>query len=61
MYVPQFMFWKEGPVTITTMKLKIQFEAVESAFAGARIRIPTISAGYEKKLRSNASLTQRFK
>lgn len=45
MYVLQLMLVNEGPVTITTMKLKIQFEAVLNALAGARICRPTISAG----------------
>lgn len=65
-YVPQPMLLKEGPVTITTTKLKIlrkerkfigklqaynygnanQLLAVLSALAEARIRNPTISAGY---------------
>ena len=40
------MFLKAGPVTNTTMKLNIQLLAVDSAFAGALIRRPTISAGY---------------
>ena len=44
-YVPQLMLLNDGPVTITTMKLKIQLLAVEKAFAGARMRRPTISAG----------------
>ena len=39
------MLLNDGPVTITTMKLKIQLLAVEKAFAGARMRRPTISAG----------------
>lgn len=39
------MLLKAGPVTITTTKLKIQLDAVLNAFAGARIRRPTISAG----------------
>lgn len=39
------MLLKDGPVTITTTKLKIQLLAVENAFAGARMRRPTISAG----------------
>lgn len=46
MYVPQLMLLKDGPVTMTTMKLNIQLEAVLNALAGARIRNPTISAGY---------------
>jgi hypothetical protein len=66
-YVPQSICLKDGPVTITTTKLKIlpktkanrrlktvdkgtnntdQLLAVLSALAGARIRKPTISAGY---------------
>ena len=60
------MFSNDGPITITTIKLKIyvadkhsevdasmcntarhtQFVAVLNAFAGARMRRPTISAGY---------------
>lgn len=45
-YVPHEMFWNEGLVTITTTKLNIQLDAVLKAFAGARMRNPTISAGY---------------
>lgn len=37
---------KATGVTITTMKLKIQFAVVEMAFAGARIDRGVISAGY---------------
>lgn len=48
-YVPQLMLLNDGPVTITTMKLKIQLLAVEKAFAGARMRKPTISAGCRHK------------
>lgn len=44
-YVPQLILLKDGPVTITTMKLKIQLDAVLNALAGALIRNPTISAG----------------
>ena len=39
------MLLNDGPVTITTTKLKIQLDAVLKAFAGARIFKPTISAG----------------
>lgn len=53
MYVPHDMFWNEGPVTITTTKLKIQLDAVLKAFAGARMRNPTISAGYSPSVRWN--------
>lgn len=45
MYVPHLMLLNEGPVTMTTMKLNVQFDAVLNAFAGARMRRPTISAG----------------
>ena len=45
MYVPQDICSKDGPVTITTTKLNIQFDAVLHAFAGALIRRPRISAG----------------
>ena len=45
MYVRHWMLLNAGPVTITTMKLKVQLLAVENAFAGARMRSPTISAG----------------
>lgn len=48
MYVPQLILLNEGPVTMTTTKLNVQFDAVLNAFAGARIRKPTISAGYSK-------------
>ena len=52
MYVRQLMLLNDGPVTITTMKLNIQLLAVEKAFAGARMRRPTISAGYAIRVRS---------
>ena len=45
MYVRQLMLLNEGPVTMTTIKLNVQFDAVLNALAGARIRSPTISAG----------------
>lgn len=45
MYVPQLILLNDGPVTMTTMKLNVQFDAVLNALAGARIRSPTISAG----------------
>jgi hypothetical protein len=40
-YVPYPIELKETGVTITTMKLKIQFAEVDNAFAGARIRSGT--------------------
>lgn len=40
------MVAKATGVIMTTMKLKIQFADVDRAFAGARIRSGTISAGY---------------
>ena len=49
MYVPQLILLNDGPVTITTTKLNVQFDAVLNAFAGARIRRPTISAGYRHR------------
>lgn len=58
MYVPQLMLLNEGPVTMTTMKLNVQFDAVLNAFAGARMRRPTISAGlwghYKRMSAANA-------
>ena len=45
MYVRQLMLLNEGPVTMTTIKLNVQFDAVLNALAGARMRRPTISAG----------------
>lgn len=39
------MLAKAGGVTITTMKLKIQFPVVEIALAGARMANGVISAG----------------
>ena len=61
MYVPQDICSKDGPVTITTTKLNIQFDAVLSAFAGALIRRPTISAGWsiwERGRSKSVSLVQ---
>ena len=61
MYVPQDICSKDGPVTITTTKLNIQFDAVLSAFAGALIRRPTISAGWsiwERERSKGVSLVQ---
>lgn len=45
MYVRYPMLAKAGGVTITTIKLKIQFAVVEMALAGARILRGVISAG----------------
>jgi hypothetical protein len=44
--VLQPMELKATGVTMTTMKLKIQFAVVEMAFAGARMSSGVISAGY---------------
>ena len=74
------MFWNEGPVTMTTMKLKLQLEAwegvsycktrktdtkgsrtVDKAFAGPRIRRPTISAGYSQVIPSQPMAKNELK
>ena len=52
MYVFQPMEEKETGVIMTTMKLKAQFADVLRAFAGARIRRGTISAGYSQVMPS---------
>ncbi len=51
------MLLNEGPVTMTTMKLKVQLLAVARAFAGARMRRPTISAGFVKKMLAIRGMT----
>ena len=56
MYVPQLMLLNEGPVTMTTMKLNVQFDAVLNAFAGARMRSPTISAGCRRRMHGRQRL-----
>ena len=45
-YVPRPILANMGPVAMTTIKLKIQFEAVDRALAGARILSGVTSAGY---------------
>lgn len=42
-----------SPLTMTTMKLKSQLADVDKAFAGARIRSGTISAGYSHVIPSH--------
>lgn len=44
-YVPHPILANMGPVAMTTKKLNIQFDAVDSAFACARILSGVTSAG----------------
>ena len=44
-YVPQSMLLNDGPVTITTMKLNVQFEAVDKLAPLERMLRGRISGG----------------
>lgn len=54
------MLLNAGPVIMTTTKLKIQFDAVLKALAGARMRRPTISAGYVVHVSNHSRITTRI-